>query len=124
MQMSTKIELKQSPGRGLGVFSKNDISKGEVIETTPLLKLDVDSESKVLFDYRFYYPRRGNNKFYVIALGFGSLYNHSNQNNADWRDGGDMIFEFFATKDIKAGEEIYLNYGGPEYFELRKLDWL
>lgn len=124
MQMSTKIELKQSPGRGLGVFAKDDISKDEVFEITPLLKLDVDSESKVLFDYRFFYPKCGFDQIYVIALGFGSLYNHSNQNNADWREGGEMIFEFFATRDIKSGEEIYLNYGGPEYFELRKLDWL
>lgn len=124
MQMSTKIELKQSPGRGLGVFAKDDISKDEVFEITPLLKLDVDTESKVLFDYRFFYPKCGFNQIYVIALGCGSLYNHSNQNNADWREGGEMIFEFFATRDIKSGEEIYLNYGGPEYFELRKLDWL
>jgi len=124
IQVPTKIEVKESPNKGLGVFAKEKIFSGETIETTPLLKLKVQHNSDVLSDYRFYYPRQGNTQTYVVALGYGSLYNHNNQNNADWRDGGDMIFEFFALRDIEPGEEIYLKYGGSEYFNQRPINWL
>jgi SET domain-containing protein len=119
----TKIEIKESLGKGLGVFAKEKISKGEIIEICPLIKLDVPHNSDVLDDYRFYYPKK-NSKEYVVALGYGSIYNHNNQNNADWRDGKPMTFEFFATKDIELGEEICTSYGGPEYFKQRPKDWL
>jgi SET domain-containing protein len=120
----TKIEVKESPNKGLGVFAKEKIFNGEIIETTPLVKIDVPYSSKALFDYRFYYPKQGDNRIYVVALGYGSLYNHNEQNNADWREGGDMIFEFFSLRDIEPGEEIYLKYGGSNYFNQRPINWL
>jgi SET domain-containing protein len=35
-----------------------------------------------------------------------------------------MIFEFFTLRDIEPGEEIYLKYGGPEYFSSRPIEWV
>lgn len=124
IEVPLKIVIKESPNMGLGVFAKEKILKDEIIEITPLTKLDVPHNSDVLFDYRFYYPRKGGDKILVVGLGYGSLYNHNDQNNADWRDGKPMTFEFFALKDIEPGEEIYINYGGPEYFKQRPKDWL
>ena len=124
IKIPNSIEIKQSPQKGLGVFATQKICKDEVIEITPLIELNTYQSSNVLFDYRFYYPRNGNNRIYVVALGYGSLYNHSNQNNADWRDCGPMEFEFFATKDIEKGEEIFIHYGTQQYFDLRKINWL
>lgn len=123
IQVPTKIEIKESTNKGLGVFAKEKIFSGEIIETTPLIKLDVPHNSDTLFDYRFYYPRKGDNREYVVALGYGSLYNHSEQNNADWRSAKPMIFDFFALRDIEPGEEIYLKYGGQEYFNQRPINW-
>lgn len=97
IQVPTKIEIKESTNKGLGIFAKEKIIKGEIIETTPLIKLNVPHNSDTLFDYRFYYPKKGDK--YVVALGYGSLYNHSEQNNADWRSVKPMIFEFFALRD-------------------------
>ena len=124
IEVPLKIEIKESPGKGLGVFAKENISKGEIIEICPLTKLDVPYNSDVLNDYRFGYPRKGGNKILVVVLGYGSIYNHNNQNNADWRDGKPMTFEFFALRDIEPGEEICTSYGGPEYFKQRPKDWL
>ena len=122
-EVPLKIEIKESPNKGLGVFAKENISKGEIIEVCPLIKLDVPHNSDVLDDYRFYYPRN-TAKDYVVVLGYGSIYNHNNQNNADWRDGKPMTFEFFALRDIEPGEEICTRYGGPEYFKQRPINWL
>ena len=124
IQVPTKIEIKESPNKGLGVFAKEKIFKGEIIEISPLIKLNTPPASDVLDDYRFGYPRKGKNHIYVVALGYGSLFNHSDQNNADWKDGKPMTFEFFALRDIEPGEEIYIKYGGPEYFSSRPIEWV
>lgn len=124
MTLPTKIEIKESPNKGLGVFAKEQISKDEIIEMCPLIKLDVPHNSDVLDDYRFYYPKESNNPYYIISLGYGSLYNHNDQNNADWRDGKPMTFEFFALRDIEPGEEICISYGVQEYFNQRPINWL
>jgi SET domain-containing protein len=124
IQVPTKIEIKESPNKGLGVFAKEKIFKGEIIETSPLIELKVPFTSDVLSDYRFGYPRNGKNQIFVVALGYGSLFNHSDQNNADWKDGKPMTFEFFALRDIEPGEEICTKYGGPEYFSSRPIEWV
>ena len=54
----------------------------------------------------------------AIALGYGSIYNHSNDPNAKWcpsfafvsnRKKPDRI-EFVTLKDIEAGEQIFTHY--------------
>jgi len=49
---------------------------------------------------------------YVIPLGNGCIYNHSEDNNATWQNHPECkAFQFIATKDIKVGEEICTSYG-------------
>ncbi|MFM8476053.1 MAG: SET domain-containing protein-lysine N-methyltransferase [Planctomycetaceae bacterium] len=50
----------------------------------------------------------------AIALGFGSLYNHSYSPNARYDDVGRQIKEYKALRDIQKGEEITINYNGSE----------
>ncbi len=38
----TKIEIKESPNKGLGVFAKEKILKDEIIEIASLIKLNVE----------------------------------------------------------------------------------
>ncbi|MEH6939701.1 SET domain-containing protein-lysine N-methyltransferase, partial [Bacillus sp. JJ664] len=48
-----------------------------------------------------------------LLLGYGMLFNHSYDANADYEINFDNhTFEFYAYKDIKAGEEILINYNG------------
>ena len=51
-----------------------------------------------------------------MALGYGSLYNHSFKPNARYTKGpAEMAIKFSALRDIAAGEEILINYNGtPE----------
>lgn len=84
----TKIEIKPSPGKGMGVFAIDVIQKDEVIEECHLVKLPTKKweKSKLLDDYRFCYPQGPNWEEYVIPLGYGCIYNHSDTNNAMWRN--------------------------------------
>jgi len=50
----------------------------------------------------------------ALALGYGSLYNHSYAPNARYDDEGQRTKIFTALRDIEAGEEITVNYNGHE----------
>ena len=49
----------------------------------------------------------------AVALGLGSLFNHSSLNqNVGWsRDVAGQCIVYRALRDIKAGEELCINYG-------------
>jgi SET domain-containing protein len=93
--ISEKIEVKSSQIGGMGVFAKQDIKAGETLEVSYFTTLTQN------------FSQIDNN-----VWGYGSLYNHSRQNNADWdTDEENNVFKFFTIKDIKSGEEIFTNYG-------------
>jgi SET domain-containing protein len=110
----TKIEIKPSPGKGMGVFAIDVIEEGEVIEECHLVKLPTKKweKSTLLDDYRFCYPQGHNWQEYVLPLGYGCIYNHSDNNNAMWRNHPNArAFQFYALRKIEVGEEICTNYG-------------
>jgi SET domain-containing protein len=52
-------------------------------------------------------------KSVILALGTGSLYNHRNPSNAEYDfQAKKQQMIIFAVSDIKAGDEIFINYGG------------
>lgn len=96
-----------------GVFAKRDIAKDELIHEAPVIPYpDEDNEfiDKTIFsDYVFQY---GVNHA-ALVLGYGSLFNHSYTPNATYDINFDNhTFDFYAYTDIKAGEEILINYNG------------
>lgn len=110
-----------TPGRG--VFAAENIKKGEVIEMAPILVLEfsdfVDTKWNLLFEYYFWLD-----DFVVLALGYGSMYNHSENPNCEYKiDKENETITFAALKDIQKDEEILFNYSGsaskkaPLWFE-------
>lgn len=115
----TKIVVKKSPIHGLGVFASKNILTGEVFEICPILDLPIakGESSPLLIDYRFNWPSGMDFDKQVLALGYASLYNHSNSANANWRSNINInCFEFYATQDINEGQEIFIYYGGVDYW--------
>ena len=80
----SKVEIKDSPGKGLGVFSMKKIFKGEIIEECPLFTLKKGETIKEFHNYVFNYPQGFTNTEIVLPWGFGCIYNHSDDNNAYW----------------------------------------
>ena len=86
IKVPTKIEIRKSEGRGMGVFCTKSIDWVE----------------------------------FVIPLGNGSIYNHSETPNADWINHENpyiKVFKFIAIKDISPEEEIFTYYGDKNYWE-------
>ncbi|ARI79188.1 SET domain-containing protein [Halobacillus mangrovi] len=96
-----------------GVFATKTIKKDELIHEAPVIPYPNEEhehiEKTMLADYMFEY---GENHT-ALLLGYGMMFNHSYKPNADYRINFDNhTFEFFAHKDIKQDEEIFINYNG------------
>ena len=119
MIYNPKIYADKSPIHGWGVFAKEDIMEGEVFEECPILTLPIEKGevTSLLIDYRFNWPQGNDWQEQVLALGYGSLYNHSNDPNAFWvSDIENRIFKFVSNREIKKGEEIFVWYGDVNYW--------
>ena len=116
-----KVFVQKSPIHGLGVFAAEDIKQGELIEIAPILKLPIEEQNPMLGDYRYWWKDENNFNSYVIALGYGSLYNHSDQPNCNFTNNvKNNSIDFISTRNIKKGEEIFVYYGGNEYWSSRE----
>ena len=108
---TNKISIKQSliPNSGRGVFAEKDFKKGEVIEVCPLITdYKKNFEKSKIKDYTFRSKFKPDQE--VIVFGMCSMYNHSDNFNVGHnQDPENMIYK--AARDIKKGEELYVNYG-------------
>lgn len=123
------IRVSHSPYGGLGVFTDVDIKEGEGIEQCYglIIKNEMIGEEPNIPSLlrRYVYKWEENDlNFSVVLTGFGMIYNHSKNDNViyikQWLDvDGDSLpfICFIAKKDIKAGEELLINYG-EDYFKI------
>lgn len=107
---SEVIEVRRVKGKGRGVFARRPIAAGAVIERVPVLVLPYgeDEWESALAPYYFAWGRGT----VALALGYGSLYNHSYRPNARYDDIGQLTKVFTTLRDIEPGEEITVNYNG------------
>ena len=94
---------------GRGVFATQAIAKDEVIEICPILELGPDDASGLLDDYVVNLGDDSGGT--ALMLGYGSLYNHSDDPNAEYLLEAEDAYSFCAIRDIAAGEQITISYG-------------
>lgn len=108
------VEMRPSPIHGRGMFACEHIPKGTIIERAPLIPFDRATdltEQSFIKRYDIRYKDK-----YAVMLGYASIYNHSDNNNAIWNfeEDNDIIY-IQATRDIQPEEEVFVNYG-PNYW--------
>lgn len=116
---NSKVYVKKSTIHGWGVFAKEDIKQGDIVEECLTLTLPIirGQSSPLMIDYRFNWPQGSDWKEQVLALGYGSLYNHSETPNAYWVSNiENKSFLFISNRDIKQDEEILVWYGDVNYW--------
>ena len=117
---SDLIEVRRSGRKGRGVFARRPIRRGTIIERAPIILVPVGEVFSSalrtrLADYVFVWGP----DTVAVALGYGSLYNHSYRPNALYYGSGSRIQVFQAIRDIRAGEEITVNYNGSPHSRRR-----
>ena len=110
-----KLKVVVIAGKGRGVVAGRDLGAGELIEIAPVIVVAAAGKeilaATVIDQYGYDWFPDGTGL--AIALGYGSLYNHSFAPNAVYKkdfDGSNL--EYTALIDIKAGTEILVNYNG------------
>src|SRR6266480_7580798 len=87
-----RMGVCNTAAKGRGVFALAKFAKGEVIETAPVILIPAEQwhhiEPTVLALYIYNFGPTAAQEHAAIALGYGSLYNHSFKPNAkyikDW----------------------------------------
>ena len=106
------IYVKKSPRQGFGVFAGKKIRTGELIEECYYI---LDRGHHKAFDTYYFDVRKKN----ALLLGYGSIYNHSDEPNADYTfNMKTRIATFRAERTIQKGEEIFISYG-DDWFSSR-----
>jgi len=125
IDMRFDVEVKNiNRNKGRGVFALRNFKEGEIVETCPTLQMSPTERkhcAKTILNY-YMYPWRSTRSASVV-LGYGSIYNHSFDPNADWKQNfktKTMVYR--AIKPIKKGTEITVNYNG-EPDDMTPVDW-
>ena len=127
---SDKVYISQSRilNAGRGVYARRDIKKDEIIEKCPVIvvpKYDMANlRESVLVTYFFYFGKK--RQRLAVALGFGSIYNHTHKPNAKYKiKPSENAMEFIALSNIMKDDEITIHYNSlnpnnkiPLWFEV------
>jgi SET domain-containing protein len=106
------VVVRSSDVHGRGVFAARRFGTDDLIEECPVLLVGPDGEGPGLWEYMYEWTGGGG----AVALGYGSLYNHSWLPNARYeQDYEDELIRLYAVQPIEEGEEITINYlGDPD----------
>tara|TARA_R110002020_G_scaffold335596_1_gene550790 strand:- start:23626 stop:24024 length:399 start_codon:yes stop_codon:yes gene_type:complete len=112
LEKNPNIEIRKSILHGWGVFAINDISKDTLLEECHGLFLSKDEFKKIKT-----IPGIGCNSFTIskdevmIPHGYGAIYNSRKDNTVTIKFNKEKrTLDFYTTQDIKAHEELFLNY--------------
>lgn len=117
--MITKIKpphvyLDQAGMLGRGVFAIRAFIRGEVVELSPVFQLNEEfRDLPKEFQHRVFNWQKmaGIGKKSAIALGYGSMYNHSETPNLIWEaDAVLEVIRFTARRNIDPNEQLTIHY--------------
>lgn len=113
--LSPAITVGSVPGKGRGVVATAPVAQGAVVEVSPILPIPagvIPQTGHPLSDHVYAYGEG-----LAIGLGYASLYNHSRNPNCAWSfDDALPAILIAATRAIRPGEELTLDYGIPLWF--------
>eukprot|EP00750_Incisomonas_marina_P005826 INCI14154.2.p2 GENE.INCI14154.2~~INCI14154.2.p2 ORF type:complete len:217 (+),score=34.38 INCI14154.2:210-860(+) len=131
-ETSPVVSVHTIPGKGRGVFAGQDIARGTEIEEAPCIAFpppqyaahlkhtELEHYLFLAFDENPEDPLNTNPKVvkYLLALGLGSLFNHSKHNNVSYVINSDKdTITYKTTRDIEKGEELCIFYGFDLWFK-------
>jgi hypothetical protein len=102
-------------GKGRGILAGRRFTEGEVVDVAPVVVVAPEDWSLIEQTEmgRFCFVWDDEEESVAVALGRGSLFNHSyTPNVTPEKRFRSRLMVFTALRDIAAGEELTINYGG------------
>lgn len=124
-----RLYLKNTPGKGRGVYADEDIPYNTLINISPLLLFpshgpgsgdhssgsdEGSAERRVLRHYTYTFD----SDHQALALGLGSMFNHAKHNNVGFIvDKQNLLIKYSSVTAIRKGSELCINYGNHLWFD-------
>ena len=114
---------------GYGVFATKFIYPDTVIERSPVIVIDgkvaydnpVQDDATHLGDYVYDWK---DDRYSAIALGAGSIFNHSFNPNVDWvQDYESNTIVYRSLVAINPGQQLFISYGYPTKIKGDNFKW-
>lgn len=126
---TSPVKILSTPDKGRGIYASQDLKPGTLIDISPVLLLNDAEyygggkegegkgvEGSCLRGYVFTW--RGKEKGFALALGMGSLFNHSIVPNVSFElNRSAYTIQYKTFKSVKEGEELCIFYGHKTRFE-------
>ncbi|KAJ7935514.1 hypothetical protein B0H13DRAFT_2246722 [Mycena leptocephala] len=111
--------VKNSEGKGRGVFAARAIPSQTIVESSPVLLLGKEEyETHGRFTILDQYAFNWKNGSMALALGLGSLFNHSNFPNLSYKiDPSNDLIHYTTTRNVDPDEELCIYYGNNLWFD-------
>jgi SET domain-containing protein len=105
--------------KGRGLFASQDIAPGSLIHEAPCLRVVKEEYDKFMrFTILEHYLFNADKGDKILALGYGSLFNHSRHPNVDYRvDSTNLCIRYICGHKIIKDEELTISYGGKLWFD-------
>ena len=109
------LYIAETENMGKGVYTSLPIEVNTVIEISPVVVMN--AEERILLDqtklHDYIFEWQTELKKCCMALGYVAVYNHSYQSNCEYEmDYATELITIKTMRDIKAGEELFINYNG------------
>lgn len=117
---SDLVEIRDAAGMGRGVFAVSRIPADTLLCSDPIMLVPEEQcpRGSVLDTIVYFWSavmEDGLNQN-AIALGLGTLMNHSKSPNVIvWFEQNPDRLDFYALRDIEAGEQLFHDYNYDEY---------
>lgn len=113
--MKPYLYVEQAAGRGRGVFTRERIPAGTVIEVAPVIVMQKSDrehlDKTLLHDYIFEWGKEKDQC--CMALGLIPIYNHSYKSNCEYfMDFEEQTIFVKTVRVIEHGDELTINYNG------------
>jgi SET domain-containing protein len=118
-----RLEIRTDPAKGRGIFAREAIAPGTVIEAAPVIIVPSEQcpalDKTILHDYYFHWDGDPDGDGTgAVALGLVALCNHSRRPRARVRRNlAQSTLDLIARIRIGPGDEITIDYNCPLWFE-------
>ena len=125
---NNRLEIRDDPRKGRGVFAGSPIAAGTVIEAAPVIIVPASQlkllDQTILHDYYFAWDGGPDGRAHgegggngAVALGLVALCNHSRRPRARVRRNvAQGTLDLVALTPIAAGDEVTIDYNCPLWF--------
>jgi len=117
LYLNPNVYVGRSDVHRWGLFTKENIAQYDVIQESPYCTFPENELEEAPTIERYSYASEVSTEVDEMVLGFGfaPMFNHNSDPNCAYiLDTVNEVMRHYAIKDIEAGDELLLDYGGDD----------